>query len=88
MAETDTAAILDSVIGVVAAALRIKPETISADSHLEKDLGADSLDAINIVEKLEDQYGIEIPNEETQNFMTIRAIVQGLERLMAEQGKA
>ena len=85
MAETDTAAIQDTVIGIVAAALRIKPETISADSHLEKDLGADSLDGIAITEKLEGHYGIEISNEQAQSFMTIRAIVEGLETLIADR---
>jgi len=85
MAQTDSDTIQNTVIRIVAATLRLKPEAVSPDSHLEKDLGADSLDAIAIAEELEEQYHIEIPNEEVQNFQTIQAIVQGIEKLVPER---
>ena len=86
MAETDASTIQDTVVEIVASALRIKPETITPDKHLQEDLGADSLDAITITEKLEDRYAIEISEQDMQNFVTIGAIVEGLEKLLAGQG--
>ena len=86
MAETDPTTTQDTVIRIVAATLRIKPDTVHLDSHLQKDLGADSLDAITIAEELEGQYDVEIPNEDMQNFLTIRTIVEGVDKLLAERG--
>jgi len=85
MAQTNSTAIQDTVIEIVASALRIKPDKITLDSHLEKDLGADSLDALNITEKFEEAYQIDIPNEEMPNFVTIRAMVEGIEKHLKER---
>ena len=81
MVQYSSKEIEEKVIDVVARALRVKPEDISLDSHLERDLSADSLDALNIAEHLEEEFGIEIPNEVAQDFMTIQAITSGVEQL-------
>lgn len=82
MAQTNSSTTQDTVIRIVANTLRMKPETISMDSHLEKDLGADSLDAITIAEALEGEYNVEIPNEQLQNFLTIASIVDAIDHLL------
>ena len=46
---------------------------------IEKDLSADSLDAVEIIMAIEDEYGIEIPDEEAEKFQTVRDLVKYVE---------
>ncbi|MDU7941956.1 MAG: acyl carrier protein, partial [Citrobacter freundii] len=45
--------------------------TITLNTSLTEDLEADSLDAVEVIMALEDEYGIEIPDEEAENFKCI-----------------
>ena len=59
--------------------LDLDPETIELTSNLASDLGADSLDAIDIVMSLEDQYGIEVPDSVIESMKTVEDIVGFIE---------
>lgn len=59
--------------------LDIDPETIEMTSNLQTDLGADSLDAIDIVMSIEDQYGIEVPDSVIENMRSVEDIVSFIE---------
>lgn len=54
-------------------------EDITMDSSLVDDLEADSLDAVEIIMALEDEYDIEIPDEEAENFKSIGDICKYIE---------
>lgn len=54
---------------------RIKPE-----SAIQKDLGADSLDVLQLLMKIEDQYGIVVPDEELAGLKTVQDVVNFLEK--------
>lgn len=54
------------------------PSIISMDSRIMKDLGADSLDILQLLMKLEDQYGIFIPDEQLATFVTVGDVVNYL----------
>ncbi|HFD86226.1 MAG TPA: histidine kinase [Gammaproteobacteria bacterium] len=56
-------------------------EDISLDSSLEE-LDISSLDAISLVFDIEDQYGVEVPNEELKKLRTVRDIVEGVNQLL------
>ena len=47
------------------------PETVNAESKFVEDLRADSLDMIEIVMKVEDEFNIEIPDEDVENIKTV-----------------
>ena len=49
------------------------------DTSLKEDLDADSLDAVEVIMALEDEFDIEIPDEEAENFKTIGHIVEYIE---------
>lgn len=71
--------IFDEVKEILAEQLDIDPETIEMTSNLQTDLGADSLDAIDIVMSIEDQYGIEIPDSVIENMRSVEDIVSFIE---------
>ena len=57
---------------ILAKQLRIAdPDTITPASRIRKDLGADSLDILQLLMKLEDNYGYTIPDEELAKFETV-----------------
>ena len=47
------------------------PETVNAESRFVEDLRADSLDMVEIVMKIEDEFEIEIPDEDVENIKTV-----------------
>lgn len=59
----------------IADVARIKPE-----SAIQKDLGADSLDILQLLMKIEDSYGIVIPDEELSGLVTVQDVVFFLEK--------
>ena len=71
--------IFDEVKEILAEQLDIDPETIDMTSNLQTDLGADSLDAIDIVMSIEDQYGIEVPDSVIENMRSVEDIVSFIE---------
>mgnify|MGYP001152703436 CR=1 FL=1 len=59
----------------------IDPETITMDTNLIDDLGADSLDVVELIMSLEDSFGITISDDEAAKLSTVGSIVEYLERL-------
>jgi acyl carrier protein len=70
------------VIRVIAQTQRIPVESITVDSTFDE-LKIDSLDGINIIFALENEFGIEIPDEGVQNMRSIRETVEGVAKLIA-----
>ena len=54
-------------------------DSLTMDTSLKEDLDADSLDAVEVIMALEDEFDIEIPDEEAENFKTIGHIVEYIE---------
>ncbi len=77
--------ITDRVIQVLAAMLHRKPETIRMESSLVDDLGMDSFTAIEMLFQLEDQYGIEIPDEQVKAFQKVQDVVEYLESRLSKE---
>ena len=59
--------------------LNVEGDLITMDTHLMKDLEADSLDAVEIIMGIEDEFGIEIPDEEAEKFQTVSDLVNYVE---------
>ena len=71
----DTKKIEETVIGIVAEQLNAKKEDIKSSSSFIDDLGADSLDTVELVMALEEQFDTEIPDEEAEKIRTIQDAV-------------
>ena len=59
--------IFDKIKDIIIDQLQVEEADISMNTNLMKDLSADSLDAVEIIMAIEDEYGIEIPDEEAGN---------------------
>ena len=70
----------ETVKAVLAKQLRIAPEKIKPESLIKKDLGADSLDILQLLMRIEDQYGIVIPDQALAKFETVADVVAYLEK--------
>ena len=55
---------------------KVNPEKVSSESHFVNDLGLDSLDVLEIVMALEDEFGIEISDEEAEKVFTVEDAVE------------
>lgn len=64
-------ALFEDVREVLVAQLAIKPEMVNPDSKVSDDLGADSLDAIELIAALEEKFGISIPENEAKQIGTV-----------------
>lgn len=71
--------VFERVREIIAEQLDVDIEEISPDTSLTKDLEADSLDAVEIIMALEDEYDIEIPDEVAEEFKTVADIVKCVE---------
>lgn len=69
----------EEVQKILAKQLRREPETIQLTSVIKKDLGADSLDILQLLMRMEDDFGIVIPDEELAGFNTVGDVVNYLE---------
>ena len=74
----------NEVIKAVVRQKKLDPAAISRGSVLTE-LGITSLDAISIVYDIEEQFGIEVPNETLQGLQTVGDIVDSLARLIQDQ---
>ena len=71
--------VLEKVIEILADQLSIDPSIINEDSNLIDDLDADSLTVIDLIMCLEDEFGIEVPDNEVEDLKTVGAIVHYIE---------
>lgn len=77
--------IFDEVKEILAEQLNVDINKIDIASNLADDLGADSLDAIDIVMTIEDRYSIEVPDEVIENMETVNDIVSFIETHTTEE---
>ena len=64
---------------IIADQLEIDASEIDYESNIIDDLGADSLDIVDLVMSVEDEFGIEVPDEALENISTIEDMVKYIE---------
>jgi len=75
MAEFEKQNTQDKVARIIAEKLSIDASTITLDSTLQE-LGADSLDLVEIIMKLEEQFGIEVDDAKAETLKNVRDVVE------------
>lgn len=71
--------IFDKIKDIIVEQLQVEEGDVTMDTNLMKDLSADSLDAVEIIMAIEDEYGIEIPDEDAEKFQTVGDLVRYVE---------
>ena len=74
-------AVFDDVRDVVVEQLSVDPEAVKMDSKIIEDLGADSLDVVELVMALEEKFEVEIPDTEAEKLISIADVVNYIEKL-------
>ena len=71
--------IIDKVKEIIADQLSVKVDDIKEETNIAEELGADSLDLVEILMSLEDEFGVSIPDEAIPEIKTIKEIVDFIE---------
>ena len=69
----------DKVNGILCEQFDIEPDKITMETSLIDDLGADSLDVVDLLMSIEDEFNVEVPDEEIENIKTVGALVSYIE---------
>lgn len=73
--------IFETVRDTLAQQFEIDPSEITPDTNLIDDIGADSLDIVELIMSLEDIYGLTISDEDAANLVTVDKIVDYIDRM-------
>ena len=71
--------VFENVQKIVADQLNVELEKVQMDTNFVEDLNADSLDQVELIMAVEDEFGIEVPDEVVQEIRTVGDIVKVLE---------
>ena len=71
--------VFEKVREILCDQLDLEEDKVTMDSDIVEDFEADSLDVVDLVMSLEDEFGIEIPDEETDKIKTVGELVQYIE---------
>ena len=71
--------IFDEIKDIIIDQLQVEESEVTMDTNLMRDLSADSLDAVEIIMAIEEEYGIEIPDEDAETFQTVGDLVKYVE---------
>ena len=64
---------------ILAEQFDVEEDKVTADTDLQEDLGADSLDVVDLLMSIEDEFGVEVPDDEIENIKTVGSLVSYIE---------
>ena len=73
---------LEKIQAMLAEALNLPLEKVTPDAKIVDDLGDDSLDVVELLSQLEEEYGIIIPDDQAENLATVSDVANAIEALM------
>lgn len=71
--------VLEKVKAILAEQFDVEEDKITAETDLQEDLGADSLDVVDLLMSIEDEFDVEVPDEEIENIKTVGTLVSYIE---------
>ena len=71
--------VLEKVKAILAEQFDVEEDKVTADTDLQEDLGADSLDVVDLLMSIEDEFGVEVPDDEIDNIKTVGSLVSYIE---------
>ncbi len=77
--------ISDKIKAIICDQLMVDPAEVNDESSFVEDLGADSLDTVELIMEFEDEFGIEISDEQAEQISTVAEAIAYLEKLLADK---
>ncbi len=74
----------EKVKGIVKEQLDVEEDKITPTANFQDDLGADSLDTVELVMALEEEFEVEIPDEDAENIKTVQDVVDYIKKNAAK----
>lgn len=71
--------VLEKVKAILSEQFDVEEDTITAETSIADDLGADSLDVVDLLMSIEDEFEIEVPDDEIENIKTVGSLVKYIE---------
>ncbi len=72
-------AVESKIKSIIAEQLGVKPEEVTPNASFVDDLGADSLDTVELIMALEEEFNIEIPDEDAEKMKTVGDVIKYIE---------
>ena len=71
--------VLEKVKAILAEQFDVEEDKVTADTDLQEDLGADSLDVVDLLMSIEDEFGVDVPDDEIEIIKTVGSLVSYIE---------
>ena len=76
--------VFDKIKDMIVEQLDVEEDAVTMEASITDDLGADSLDVVDLVMSIEESFDVEIPDEEVENIKTVGDIVKYIENKVEE----
>lgn len=76
--------VFDKIKDIIVERLDVEEDAVTMEASITEDLGADSLDVVDLVMSIEESFDVEIPDEEVENIKTVGDIVKYIENKVEE----
>ena len=76
--------VFDKIKDIIVEQLDVEEDAVAMEASITDDLGADSLDVVDLVMSIEESFDVEIPDEEVENIKTVGDIVKYIENKVEE----
>ena len=76
--------ILNEIVPIIAEKLSVDPSEVTMEASFTNDLGADSLDTVELMMEFEKSFNLSIPDDQQENIQTVGDVVKLIEKMRAE----
>lgn len=71
--------VFEKIRTILCEQLELSEDQVTMDSNIAEDLGADSLDVVDLIMSIEDEFGVEVPDEDIEGIKTVGDVVNYIE---------
>ncbi len=76
--------VFETLKEIIVEELDVTPEQVTPDARFQEDLGADSLDVVELIMKIEEKFGIEVPDTDAEKIRTVQDAVKYIENKLKQ----
>ena len=74
----------DKIISIIAEKLNLSKDQVKPEASFVDDLGADSLDLVELVMAMEEEFGMEVPDEDAEKLRTVKDVIEYVKKRLGE----